>query len=147
MSQLNEKIRVLLHNREWTQADLAKRLNVAPTTVQKWVSGKNNPTLPTLKELSSLFCVSYKDLLDDDCEIPEYIHIGTMEPTWWIPALPKETTHHLFDAALKKNALLHRFENGYKEKYSAIYLGNEERWWTYREDEARMIKDWNEQFV
>jgi len=147
ISQLNEKIRILLHNREWTQAELAKKLNVAPTTVQKWVSGKNTPTIQTLKELCSLFSVSYKYMLDDGSEIPKYIEVGTVDPRVRFFEQRDDSLHILVDASLKRNALLHRFKNATGDDCSAIYIGRIEQWWTYREDEARMIKDWNELFV
>lgn len=147
MSQLNEKIRILLQNREWTQAELAKRIYVAPSTVQKWVSGINTPPLPTLKDLCALFGVSYEDMLNDDYEIIEYITLGEISPHNRFPGSQGDSNHIVIDAALKRGALLHRFKNAADVECSAIYIGTEEHWWTYRDDEARLIREWNERFI
>ena len=147
MSQLNEKIRILLQNRKWTQAELAKQIHVAPSTVQKWVTGKNNPTTDTVKELCALFGVSYEDMLNDDHEIIEYITLCEVSPLNCFPGYKDDSTHIVIDAALERGALLHRFRNAADAECSAIYIGTVEHWWTYRADEARLIREWNERFI
>ena len=54
MSVFNEKLRTLLANREWTQAQLAAVMHVSPSAVQKWVVGKNMPDAETVKLLMGL---------------------------------------------------------------------------------------------
>lgn len=147
MSQLNEKLRILLQNRKWTQAELAERIHVSPSTVQKWVSGKNSLTIPVLKDLCTLFDVSYEDMLNDDLEIIEYITLDEVSPCNYFPGNKDDSTHIIIDAALKRGALLHRFRNAADAECSAIYIGSVEHWWTYREDEARLIREWNERFI
>ena len=80
MSVFNEKLRVLLHNQGWTQKELSVRLNVQPTTVQKWCAGKNQPDIKTIKALSAIFCVSYDTLLNDDQDVTIYYIIDHYLP-------------------------------------------------------------------
>lgn len=49
MSELHEKLEMLLKNYEWTQARLAKRMNVSPDAVSSWVRGKNHLSIETVK--------------------------------------------------------------------------------------------------
>lgn len=53
-----------------------------------------------------------------------------------------DTIHEVFDADLQFGAQLHRFINGGASPCSAIYSGDEQVWWTYRDGEADMIDDW-----
>jgi len=146
MSVFNEKLRTLLANREWTQAQLAAIIPVSTSTVQKWVVGKNMPDAETVKLLSDLFFISMENLLDDDYEVPAYYVIDKYQPYSVAARFPKDqcdSEHVLIDACLAKGAILHRFINGGGDACSAIYYGGREIWWHYRENEARMIKDWN----
>lgn len=61
-----------------------------------------------------------------------------------MPFILGETPHDVYDANLKGGATLHRFINPGGVPYSAIYIGNDEVWSHTRENEKRMIKDWNE---
>ena len=55
MCQVNEKLRILLANNNWTQSKLAKALYVSPDTVSSWVRGKNCLSIEMLKRISVLF--------------------------------------------------------------------------------------------
>lgn len=145
MSTFPEKLRILLANREMTQAQLADHMILSTKAIQKWVSGKNMPKLKELLELCDFFQVSLQELVDDSIDIPKYIEIDRYLP-FRMEMMPKErqdSIHVLYDAGLAKGAILHRFTNAGGDKCSAIYLHRQEVWWHYREHEARMIKDWN----
>ena len=144
MSVFNEKLRVLLHNQGWTQKELSVRLNVQPTTVQKWCAGKNLPDIKTIKALSAIFCVSYDTLLNDDQDVTIYYIIDHYLPYSQIGSGDSE--HTIIDANLALNARLHRFTNRGGAECSAIYVCGRERWWHYRDYEARMIRDWNDYY-
>ena len=148
MSALNEKIRILLANNEWTQAHLAEKMHVSPKTVQKWCAGKNNPSLDTVKELCSIFYIPIGELTNDDLDIPEYYVIDRYLPYSCarLPEEDRDTEHTLIDAGLAGGAILHRFVNGGGAECSAIYQRKREVWWHYRENESRMIRDWNERY-
>lgn len=49
-----------------TQADLAKALNVAPSTVGMWEQGRNEPSYAMLKRLSAIFNVTTDYLLNNE---------------------------------------------------------------------------------
>ncbi len=138
MSRLNEKLRVLLNNQEWTQAKLAQKVHFTPDAVSSWVRGKNSPSIDTVKVLCTIFCVTIQEMIDDNINIPEYYELYRCLPH------PKDTEHIVFDAALAHEGFLHRFTNANGEECSAIYRAGEEIWWHYREFEAEMIRDWNE---
>lgn len=149
MSSIGEKIRAICHNREWTQKELAMQMQVEPTTVQKWIVGKNMPAVETIKKLCEVLYVPIEELTDDDFDIPEYYVIDRYLP-YNIAQRPEEyqdTEHTLIEAYLAQGAILHRFTNAGGEECSAIYLHRKEVWWHYRDKEAQMIRDWNREYA
>jgi transcriptional regulator with XRE-family HTH domain len=59
-------IRELREEQEWSQADLAAKIDVSPSTVYNWESNRSEPKLSQFKALSILFGVSM-----DAIEIPD----------------------------------------------------------------------------
>ncbi len=55
---LSENIRILRKKTLMTQEDFAKELDVAPSTVNRWETGKSRPNLTAMKKLKS-FCTKY----------------------------------------------------------------------------------------
>ncbi len=80
MSVMGEKIKIICHQKRWTQAELAKQLHVAPTTVQKWIVGKNIPSIDTIKQIAELFNVSVEQLVDDNYDFPKYRYLEFARP-------------------------------------------------------------------
>ncbi len=146
MSELHEKLEMLLKNYEWTQARLAKRMNVSPDAVSSWVRGKNHLSIETVKKLCEIFCVNIQDFLDDDFDIPEFIIIDKYLPYSMCDDTEelRDSEHIIIDADLAYEGKLHRFTNAKGMKCSAIYRAKKEIWWHYREFEPAMIRDWNE---
>lgn len=146
MSQLNEKLRILLANRQWTQKRLADQLYVSPDTVSSWVRGINHPSLDTVKQLCEIFSIPIQDLTNDKLDIHEYYEIDRYlpYPICCYPPEYRDSKHIIIEADLADEGKLHRFENAAGEACSAIYRGGQEIWWHYREHEAKMIRDWNE---
>lgn len=58
-----ERIKTLREARGWTQAELARRLNMTRNGVNSWEQGLSMPSLPFLVELARLFSVSTDYLL------------------------------------------------------------------------------------
>ena len=137
--KFNDKIRVSLENNEWTQKHFAGLMHVAPTTVQKWIVGKNHPDVETTLRISKVLNIPIQDLLDDSFEIYPYYIID-----YCLPDRFQDGEHTVLDAGLKGEAYLHRFNNKAGCAYSAIYYGNFEVWSHVREKERFMIRDWNE---
>ena len=148
MSKLNEKLRILMANQEWTQKRLAERMFVSPDTVSSWVRGKNHPTLETVKELCEIFCIPIQEMTNDEIDIPEYFALDPWEAYVDYGDLrhPGDSVHTIIDADLAYEGMLHRFTNAAGDECSAIYRGNMEMWWHYREREAQMIRDWNREY-
>ena len=142
---LNDKIRVLLANNEWSQAKLAELIHVSPDAVSSWVRGINNPTLDTVKQLCDIFFVPIQDMTDDDIEIPVYYKVAEYMPYSEMgkPENLRDSVHKIFDADLAHGGRLHRFKNAVGDECSAIYRGSAEEKWVYREQEASMIYFWN----
>ena len=63
---LGEKLKKLRESRGWTQADLAKRLNKAVSTVSGYESDAHAIPLDVLASISSLFNISTDELLGLD---------------------------------------------------------------------------------
>jgi transcriptional regulator with XRE-family HTH domain len=59
-------IRELREAQDWSQADLAAKIDVSPSTVYNWESNRSEPKLSQFKALSILFGVSM-----DAIEIPD----------------------------------------------------------------------------
>lgn len=53
-----------------TQADLANKLDVAPTAISAWEVGRNKPLMDKIEQMSTLFNVKKSDLLGDDIDTP-----------------------------------------------------------------------------
>lgn len=145
MSTMNEKLRILLANNDWTQKKLAEVMHVSPDTVQKWVKGSNHMSVDTIKEICKIFYVSYDEMLDDNFDLPEYYVVDEYLPysMYRLPPEKRDSEHTLIYAYLADEGILHRFKNCVGDDCSAIYRAHQEVWWHYREFEPKMIRDWN----
>lgn len=65
---LNQKISQLRNDNNWSQEELAEKLNVSRQSVSKWESGQAKPDLDKIIALSNIFDVSTDYLLKDDNE-------------------------------------------------------------------------------
>ena len=65
---LNQKIAQLRNDNNWSQEELAEKLNVSRQSVSKWESGQAKPDLDKIIALSDIFDVSTDYLLKDDNE-------------------------------------------------------------------------------
>jgi len=66
---LKNRLRVLRAEREWTQAELAQRLDVSRQTVNAIETGKYDAGLPLAFRIARLFEVAIEDVFQPD-EIP-----------------------------------------------------------------------------
>ena len=67
--EISEKITYLRKQKGWSQEQLAIRVEVSRQAVYKWEAGISQPEIDKLKKLSSLFSVSFDQLLDDTIDI------------------------------------------------------------------------------
>lgn len=64
--KIGKFLQQLRKERSLTQEQLAERLNVARRTVSRWETGANLPDLDLLMELSDLYAVDLRELLDGE---------------------------------------------------------------------------------
>ena len=63
---MNNNLRELRAERDWSQADLADRLDVSRQTVNALETGKYDPSLPLAFKIARLFGRSIEDIFDPD---------------------------------------------------------------------------------
>jgi putative transcriptional regulator len=63
---MKNRLRVLRAEREWSQADLAQRLEVSRQSVNAIETGKFDPSLPLAFKLARLFESTIEDLFTDE---------------------------------------------------------------------------------
>lgn len=59
-----ENLRILIEEKEITQKELARQLNIAPSTLGSYVQNTREPDFSTLKTIAAYFDVSIDYLLD-----------------------------------------------------------------------------------
>ena len=69
---LAEKIIALRKKNDWSQEDLAEKLNVSRQSISKWESGASLPDMNRVLDMSRLFGVTTDSLLKDEIEEPAY---------------------------------------------------------------------------
>ena len=61
---MNNKLKVLRAERNWSQADLAERLKVSRQTVNAIETGRYDPSLPLAFRIAELFGLSIEDVFE-----------------------------------------------------------------------------------
>ena len=69
--KLNEKLYEYRKNKNWSQEELAERLEVSRQTVSKWESGRAIPELNKLIRISEIYNVTVDELVKDEVEMNE----------------------------------------------------------------------------
>ncbi|HEX7707418.1 MAG TPA: helix-turn-helix transcriptional regulator [Thermoanaerobaculia bacterium] len=68
---MKNRLKVLRAERDWTQADLAARLEVSRQTVNAIETGKYDPSLPLAFRIARLFAISIEQIFDPEMSWPE----------------------------------------------------------------------------
>lgn len=63
---MKNRLRVLRAEREWSQADLAERLEVSRQSVNAVETGKFDPSLPLAFKLARLFGTRIEEIFTDE---------------------------------------------------------------------------------
>jgi putative transcriptional regulator len=66
---VKNRLKVLRAERDWTQADLAGRLEVSRQTINAIEKGKYDPSLPLAFRISRIFALPIEDLFDPEEEL------------------------------------------------------------------------------
>ncbi|WP_209347572.1 helix-turn-helix transcriptional regulator [Pontixanthobacter sp. CEM42] len=62
---MNNRLKVLRAERDWSQAELAVRLDVSRQAVNAIETGKHDPSLPLAFRLARLFDMQIEEIFDD----------------------------------------------------------------------------------
>jgi len=62
---MNNRLKVLRAERDWSQAELAFRLDVSRQAVNAIETGKHDPSLPLAFRISRLFALPIEEIFDD----------------------------------------------------------------------------------
>ncbi|MCO5183774.1 MAG: helix-turn-helix transcriptional regulator [Anaerolineae bacterium] len=65
---MNNRLKVLRAERNWSQADLAERLDVSRQTINAIERGKYDPSLPLAFKIAALFGRKIEDIFEPDPE-------------------------------------------------------------------------------
>ena len=65
---MRNRLKVLRAERNWSQADLAERLDVSRQSVNAIETGKYDPSLPLAFRIARLFEMSIEDIFSDEGE-------------------------------------------------------------------------------
>jgi putative transcriptional regulator len=63
---MKNRLRVLRAERDWSQADLAQRLEVSRQSVNAIETGKFDPSLPLAFKLARLFELRIEEIFEDE---------------------------------------------------------------------------------
>ena len=63
---MNNRLKVLRAERNWSQADLAQRLDVSRQSVNAIETGKYDPSLPLAFRIARLFDLSIEQIFSDE---------------------------------------------------------------------------------
>ena len=63
---MKNRLKVLRAERDWSQADLAERLDVSRQSVNAIETGKYDPSLPLAFKLASLFGLTIEQIFPQD---------------------------------------------------------------------------------
>jgi putative transcriptional regulator len=63
---VKNRLKVLRAERDWSQADLAQRLEVSRQTVNALETGKYDPSLPLAFKIARLFAQPIEAIFDDE---------------------------------------------------------------------------------
>ena len=65
LTAVKNRLKVLRAERDWSQAELAGRLDVSPQAVNAIETGKHDPSLPLAFRIARLFDMKIEDIFDD----------------------------------------------------------------------------------
>jgi putative transcriptional regulator len=66
---MKNRLRVLRAERDWSQADLAERLEVSRQSVNAIETGKFDPSLPLAFKLARLFGTTIEEIFSDESQV------------------------------------------------------------------------------
>lgn len=68
---MKNRLKVLRAERDWSQADLAQRLEISRQSVNAIETGKYDPSLPLAFRIARLFEMPIEQIFSDDAQPPD----------------------------------------------------------------------------
>lgn len=110
MGTLGQRIKKLREDKDMSQVELGKLVNVGNTTISQWESGKRSPDIETVKKLANIFGVSSDYLLGrtndptpaKDRELPQTVAPYLPEGFDELPPEAKEEVLNFIDYIMVK---------------------------------------------
>lgn len=79
--QVSEKLKLIRHIKQWSQEEVAHRLNISPSTYGSMERGETKLSLERLKELAKVFEMDLAQLLDSSEK--NIFNFGSIEGDNW----------------------------------------------------------------
>lgn len=73
MLSMTEKIKILMEQKGWNQAELARRSKISPQQISYYVKGDREPGPSNIKKISNAFNVESAIFIDDYANRQEFI--------------------------------------------------------------------------
>lgn len=78
-SYFPQNLQFLRKEKNMTQSELAKKIEVDQTTIGRWEDGNREPTVGNVANIASVFNVTIADLLDKDLSSSDNYHIDELD--------------------------------------------------------------------
>lgn len=105
---VGKKVAKLRKLRDWTQDDLAKKMDVHKSHVSRWELGHMVPRVDTLQKLAEIFGVGLQDLTNEFAEVstdPDATHL--LRDLEMLNEDDKIVVRKVIDAMLTKQRMRH----------------------------------------
>lgn len=76
---IGKNIKLYRENNKMTQKELAKKLDIEPSTLSKYENGLLEPNIQVLKTISEIFGISLNELVKDENELLDFSKINLLE--------------------------------------------------------------------
>ena len=99
-------IKELREKNHFTQAELAKKLNVSDKTVSKWETGKGYPDISLLEPIAKVFGVSITELMTGNAVSNNNVAANMLRSKFYVCPVCGNVIHSMGDAVLHCHGIL-----------------------------------------
>ena len=99
-------IKELREKHQFTQAELAKRLNVSDKTVSKWETAKGYPDISLLEPIAKLFGISVTELISGNAVNNVNVSANVMRPKFYVCPVCGNSIHGMGEAVIQCHGII-----------------------------------------
>jgi len=99
-------IKELREKNHFTQAELAKKLNVSDKTVSKWETGKGYPDISLLEPIAKVFGVSVTELITGNAVNNENVSANMMRSQFYVCPVCGNVIHSMGETVIHCHGIL-----------------------------------------